>query len=168
MSLDDCIAKVIVDNVSIFKYIHPNVITLLGMFLNFVVIYLIKKPSIELMSIVLALRYLADMIDGAVARKYNKKSKVGGTLDTLSDITLFLVFVWFIVKAFKLSSIWYILLSAPIVITILYYDAVSDHDKLKKTNGTISDVIPFFVNNCILIYIAFFIVYTHIHRKLLK
>ena len=32
------------------------------------------------------LRYLADIIDGKVARKYKKTSKLGGYLDTISDV----------------------------------------------------------------------------------
>ena len=87
---DNYIADKIIDNVYFLKYIHPNIITISGLIINFYIYYLLYTPhsNIYLLTFFMIYRWLADCLDGAVARKYNKGSKLGHHLDTISDIIL--------------------------------------------------------------------------------
>ena len=86
---DDHINSQLAKHLYLFKYIHPNVITITGLLLNgiclFTLYYLKNK---DLTAILLVLRILADNLDGMVARRFNKTSKLGGLLDTFSDAIL--------------------------------------------------------------------------------
>ena len=86
--LDDKLTAYILDHFSLFKFISPNLITISGLIMNFLILYYIIMGNIIVSSVLLILRYLADCLDGGVARKYNKKSKIGGVLDTWSDTIL--------------------------------------------------------------------------------
>jgi phosphatidylglycerophosphate synthase len=70
-----------------FKNVHPNWITLAGIPLSFVVHYAHSYGilSLIIVSILMFIRTICDCLDGFVARKYNKKSKLGAMLDTLAD-----------------------------------------------------------------------------------
>jgi phosphatidylglycerophosphate synthase len=161
MKLDDNLAKYIVDNVGILESIHPNIITLFGLMLNFVIFYLISHHNLHLMFVVLYARYLADCLDGAVARKYNKQSKLGGYFDTISDGILLVILTHMIVTSFHLSSYWYLL---PLV-QFLYMDylgALSNHQNIKRSDGTFTDIVAFLTNNTIIIYTFIFGLYIYI------
>lgn len=167
--MDDRVGNYIADNIKCFEKIHPNIITIGGMVLNIVLYALLFHSNDKLTSptvcLILSLRYIADMLDGAVARKYNKKSKIGGILDSSSDIMLYFVCLMFIVYRFKLSKWTYILWIIVTLFFLIQYNSFSDHDSLKKTNGNLTDIIPFLTNNCILLYIVFIIIYLKYKHK---
>ena len=66
--------------------LHPNVITATNVLLSF---YLCKSVHLDSLNLIplYVLRAFFDCLDGAVARKCNKKSKLGHYLDHYNDIT---------------------------------------------------------------------------------
>ena len=147
----------------LFKYIHPNIITLTGMIINFIVFFLYFQPSHYkiINSILLVLRILADNLDGMVARKYNKTSKIGGLLDTISDNTLSIMIVYCVTFYFIPSLALYFALSfGLIMITYLfYYDALCVHANFMESNteGLINQIPVFLGYNTYLVCISIII-----------
>ena len=92
-NLDDYFASIFINNIYLLKYIHPNIITISGLLLNFYIYKLLNTNKINIYILFLSLfyRWLADILDGAIARKYNKQSKLGHYLDTLSDSILIII-----------------------------------------------------------------------------
>ncbi len=65
--------------------ISPNVLTVLGLVITFFAFYLIVLGHFFSAGIVLTLGSIFDIFDGALARKFDKKSKFGAFLDSVVD-----------------------------------------------------------------------------------
>ncbi|PUA32249.1 MAG: hypothetical protein B7O98_06165 [Zestosphaera tikiterensis] len=63
----------------------PNVITLTGLSLSFVSLFLAAFNQVLLVLLLYVISLLADVLDGAVARASNKVSVKGALLDSISD-----------------------------------------------------------------------------------
>jgi len=163
--VDDDITYTIVEKVSILKHIHPNIITISGLLLNFYIYHLLNTPNsnIYILGFCIIYRWLADCLDGAVARKYKKGSKLGHQLDTLSDVIMGFITFYFIQKhlfdfSFNACLIIYIIF---LFIYNYLFDFINTHDNLKnsKKNNIIDYSVSFFTNNTILVYILLIITY---------
>ncbi len=160
MYLDDAIADILVRRTHIFANIHPNIITCISLLCN-IALYILLSHAFVLhrdldvgaFTGVLVLRCLTDILDGAIARKYNKTSKLGGILDTLGDVTLVLVFAYFACIWCNISShiCW---LSAALIGYVVYaLDIYHDHAAAKLYDGHIGrQVLAFSTNNTVLLY----------------
>lgn len=103
----------------------------------------------------LLIRYLLDCLDGGVARKYNKKSAIGGALDTWSDTILIYV-------SFYGLFILYEIPFAPEVAAFaacfnMYIMSLSnslvDHAGMKSGKNIISMLYAFLVNNSFILFL---------------
>lgn len=165
LRIDDFVTNKIMKNETFFKNIHPNIITISGLLMNFYIYYLLNTPNnnIYLLTFCIIYRWLADCLDGAIARKYNKGSKLGHQLDTLSDIIIGFIGIYFIQKhifnwSFNICLTLYILF---LIIFNYYFDFVNTHENLKnaKKKNVIDYFVNFIVNNDIFIYILLIIQY---------
>jgi phosphatidylglycerophosphate synthase len=164
--IDDDIADTFIKNVSFLKHIHPTIITISGLLLNFYIYNLLNTPNsdIYLLGFCIIYRWLADCLDGAIARKYNKCSRLGHQLDTLSDVIMGFITFYFIQKhicnwSFNICLIIYI-----VFLSIFNYlfDFINTHDNLKNSKKNIIDyTVSFLINNTILIYILLIIQYSN-------
>ena len=163
--VDDIITTKIIEKVSILKHIHPNIITISGLILNFYIYHLLDTPNsnIYLLGFCIIYRWLADCLDGAVARKYKKGSKLGHQLDTLSDVIMAFITFYFIQKhlfnwSFNICLIIYIIF---LVIYNYLFDFINTHDNLKnaKNNNIIDYSVSFLTNNTFVIFILLIIQY---------
>ena len=93
INLDLSVTVLCIKKLKFLAYIHPNVITCFGIALNFIILQQSHNPNI-IFYLCLALRYLADCLDGGVAREYGKSSRLGGFLDTASDNILIFIVVF--------------------------------------------------------------------------
>lgn len=146
MKLDDNLAFFMTEKISFFKYIHPNYITISGIISNLLIYFFLimsKKNLKKKVFFIIIFRYLTDILDGNVARKYNKTSKLGGFLDTINDFMLFFIINFLYIKNKFLFYSLIIVAISYIIIFDLYYD----HSKIKKKG-----INAFFVNNTIFIY----------------
>ena len=76
MKLDENIGNLFI-NSGIFKNIHPNIISVIGIYLNILILWsVLNNVPIHVVSILIMLRCLTDILDGMIARKYDKKSKL--------------------------------------------------------------------------------------------
>ena len=150
---------------SLFKNIHPNIISITGIICNFIIIFFLLKKNIYWANIFIIIRYYTDILDGAVARKYNKTSKLGGYLDTMNDI-IFITLYIFIISYFIItnkniiySQIITLFCFFGIIIYFKKIDVLSDHDKLKDTDY--NKILAFITNNSIIAFMILF--YINIH-----
>lgn len=149
LRLDDKITELILQRTDFFKYIHPNIITLFGLILNFVILNTLLSHKTFICIVLLVLRYFADCLDGGVARKYSKKSKLGGALDTWSDTILIYVLVYgfFKINNFPYGSELAAFVSCANLYIMSLSNSLVDHAGMKLGGSIITKIYAFFVNN---------------------
>ena len=125
-SIDDYIANILTQN-EFFKDIHPNAITLVGIICNIIIFRIVFNNKFNVLNnkhdnivffIILLVRYLTDILDGKIARKYNKVSRLGNYLDSLSDIMMCFIMYSFIIKIYTNISNIFIILSFILLFTL--------------------------------------------------
>jgi len=105
IELDTKINKRIKYLVPLFSNIHPNIITIIGIFMNGMAFYAyFNLNNKKWTAIFLVLRILCDNLDGIVARTYNKVSKLGGLLDGIADCLLVSTLLYGLFKKFSMSE----------------------------------------------------------------
>lgn len=156
LRLDDDLTKIILNNFGIFKYTSPNFITLIGFVLNFVIYYEIVNYNFNIATILLIIRYLADCLDGGIARKYNKKSKFGGLFDTISDSLLIFFSTLAICYLYNISyGLFFSFALMAINIYVIHsFESLSDHAGMKTKGSAIKSLYAFSVNNSFLLFVA--------------
>ncbi len=82
---DTFICYLLVSKTDLFRDVDPNLISIFGIVLNYVWFIFLYNGSKWIGLTVLIIRMICDSLDGMVARKYNKKTRLGGFLDTLGD-----------------------------------------------------------------------------------
>lgn len=149
--------------------ISPNFITFLGLISTLLFGYFLlfsnkNNKIFILIGITLFFRFIADIMDGFIARKFNKTSLIGNQLDTISDFLFNLIFYFFIlVKVLNLNPTFSILLIIGYFgFTVLYFKLYNNHDELKLSSkkNFYRQFVEFTSNNSFLISILFyFIIY---------
>jgi len=153
---DDWLTDAILARWGYLQYVHPNLITLTGLIMNFIILYTMTHKLFLLTNTILFFRYLTDCLDGGVARKYNKKSKIGGALDTASDNILIYIYIYSI---FYLFEIPYGNAAATVSIFVNLYvmyisGSLVDHTNMKTGNNLFSKIYSFFINNSYTLFIT--------------
>ena len=123
--------------------VHPNMVTLLGFIpIYFVYINILAKRNI-LVYLFAFLNYTFDCLDGELARKSGKTSKLGGILDSIHDITTFFSLLYLVFK-------WYafpICIASTFIILKLF-----KLDLIKHEPGRYKKLFDFIIDNLDLIY----------------
>jgi len=167
LHIDDYICKGILNNPisdGIFKHIHPNIITIIGLIsiILFSCIYfednLSSYKTNKNIAILLFIKYITDILDGAVARKYKKESKHGNFLDTLSDYTFFYLMGQIIINNLNLPPHYSIYTFIVLIISIYYFDLLTSHNSVKTDS-----IISYIVGNG---YIIYYLCYKYIAYNL--
>jgi phosphatidylglycerophosphate synthase len=161
MRLDDYIADACVQKTDLFKNISPNAITATSLILNVLILMQLlqwrRGINFGLLAALFAARCATDIFDGAVARKYNKSSKLGGYLDTLGDFTLFVILFYFAFDRFHIPVFFWIPLVAFMIFTVFYFDAAHDHSAIKVyRGGPYERLSAFLANNTVLTFTAIY------------
>ncbi len=165
LNLDDPIGITLAKEISLLKYIHPNIITISGLLINFYIYKLLNSNNINIYLLIISLfyRWLADVMDGAVAREYNKLSKLGHNLDTLSDTLLIIIILNYILE--NILGLSFFISSSIISILLIYlissYNMLDTHDDLKKNkkNNFTGSIVAFFTNNSYLCFMSVLVLY---------
>jgi len=158
INLDKRYTDFVLGRIDAFKHIHPTALTLLGLGMDFVVLYAVWAASIWLLAVSLFVRYSCDCLDGAVARKYGKVSDLGGALDTLADNTLIFIvtlclgrlmgvpFYWLLATGITAANVWY----------LWKEEALVHHTNIKRGGTFLRNIYRLGVNNNAVIYLAAF------------
>lgn len=159
INLDKRYTDFVLGRINAFKHVHPTALTLLGLGMDFVVLYAVWAASIWLLAVSLFVRYSCDCLDGAVARKYGKVSDLGGALDTLADNTLIFVvtlclgrlmgvpFYWLLAAGVTTANVWYLWKKGALV----------HHTSIKQGGTFLQNIYRLGVNNNAVIYLAAFV-----------
>jgi phosphatidylserine synthase len=84
----------------------PNTISLIGIVLNLVNLFLaIQKESFLIVIFLFNLGIVLDLFDGYFARKLNQVTTLGKYLDTINDIILYLIFPFTFVFSYQITII---------------------------------------------------------------
>lgn len=158
---------------SYFKHVDPNLITMIGLPFSFSFFLLHLHPngySLFIPVFIFSLiRVFCDFMDGHVARRYNKCSKLGGFLDTVSDmihVTNAIVFMisYYFQLTMRSCVFWWIGIFILNMLNIAYGGALTDHDNMKNGKGLNGFVMymgkyhAFLLNICYFVLIYLFCV----------
>lgn len=169
--IDDTIVNYVMEHFDIFENIHPNIITFIGIICNYFILLHIdnietKQINIYTFLILIGIRFLVDCLDGAIARKYKKTSKLGNILDTISDLMFLLIVFYLIMIIFKFPTwtiIFYIIL---LIFCNEKYDILRQHSKVKNGGDNIVDELSkFLADNTIITFSIFYIVTIWYNKK---
>lgn len=172
LELDIVISEYLVDKLEIiFKHIHPNIITIFGIVLNYYIYIFLNSEEKNIITseqfyLCMFCRWISDCLDGAIARKFNKGSKLGHYLDTISDVILGFIFIYFIQKNIFNYSFNFTLISYIVFIFIFNYftSFISTHDNIKnkqESDNILYKIISLFVNNTYLYFILIIVLYNY-------
>lgn len=172
LKTDNYLNKYIFKLIPLFKNIHPNVVTIIGLLINMTFLY-IRKDYKFIFYLFNILRIICDNLDGMIARTYKKTSYIGGLLDTLSDLTHIGVISYIIFKDVFDFNYFYSFISMSILMCIMVFymyniNALSNHSNLyDRKNYLIIDYIPIFISQntylSVLFLNIFFIFFNYIY-----
>ena len=163
IKVDDMITEKIVENVGFLRHINANVLTVSGILMNIYIYKLLgsNNPNTLLVFCCIVYRWLVDCLDGEIARKYNKTSKIGHLLDTISDVKMLCIAAYFIQsKVFNITFyIFLCIYSVFIWIINDKYNIIESHNNLKNTDSIdiVNVSVIFLVNNTYIGYVLLFI-----------
>lgn len=154
LNLDKIYTDWVLNKTNKFQYIHPNVLSILGLFIDAIILYTILSQLYVLMCLCVFIRYSCDCLDGAIARKYNKVSNLGGLLDTIADNTLIYILSYGILTKLLIDSAG--IISSIIVILNLIYllinNSIIHHSKVKLGGSLFQNIYKFGINNNVILY----------------
>jgi CDP-diacylglycerol--glycerol-3-phosphate 3-phosphatidyltransferase len=90
--------------------IHPNVLTLIGLFINIAAAILFYKGIFTWAALVVIFAGIFDIVDGEVARRTNRVTKFGAFFDSVidrySDVLLLLGLIGWFARINRLQYVW--------------------------------------------------------------
>lgn len=113
----------------------PNQITIFRTLLSFVGVYFLYKGDFGLWIFLYLLNYFLDCVDGIQARKYKQVSKLGDTLDHLSDAVVFISAMAVIIIKYKLFSNKIATFLTLLVLFLFFAQTGNQQDKCDNSNG---------------------------------
>lgn len=167
--MDNYISLSILNKTNIFKNIHPNIITLLGFILNFIIYESIIQEEYNYLIIFLLGRWFADALDGNIARKYKKTSSIGNALDSISDWIMYLGMMYLICKIYEIDTKYLIIFYITLLtLNICYFNTFNKNKKEinNKDNSILSKINIFLSDNSIVVYIIYY--YLIVHNESIK
>jgi phosphatidylserine synthase len=125
---------------SFFSLLNPNLITLIGIILNNYFINYVFQGKNNMAYIAITLRILADIFDGNIARRFNKKSNVGGFLDTLADLILSFTYMYIIsfslTKSNNKSLVFSFICIFMLINFLIKEESITSHNNIKNVKKT--------------------------------
>lgn len=161
------------------KYkIHPNLVTVVALVLSALIPFMHIYKLYFLVFFSIIIRQLCDTLDGSIARKCEKVSRIGGLLDTIAD-TIFYFSVFFVIYYMLTQDITIVFLGAFVTVGILMVihciifkiNVLYDHSLAKgNENDSFSkSTISFIFNNSMILAIllaVIYVIYFGIHSKI--
>ncbi|MFT7689055.1 MAG: phosphatidylglycerophosphate synthase [Candidatus Azotimanducaceae bacterium] len=170
LNLDKKITDWILNRFNIFENVHPNVLSCVGLLMDFVIFNAILAQSLLITGFGMLIRYLCDCLDGAIARKYNKVSDIGGILDTAADNVMIFILSFGILQLLMVESS--LLISFVLTGLNLTYLALQNslihHGAIKVRGSSFHNLYRFGVNNNILLYAATYLVFASVVVELVN
>lgn len=146
---DRYVYQYVIDPIAIhLKTVNPNWITVLSMPLSFGIFlanYL--HPFGWIFAIVTNIaRTLCDFLDGHIARKYNRCTKLGGLLDSIADLVHSVNYIMFFIVIFwpTIGLYYFVIDWIGVFVCVFFWlwkkGVVLDHDQMDKLGNSPVDV----------------------------
>ena len=160
--MDDEISNYIINlNKNAFSHVSPNIVTSCGLIATLLLIgHLknLKQSSLIQISVLILGRWLADTLDGNIARTFNKTSKFGGAFDLMSDNIFAMIIIYFVLKYQfpQFNKIVSLVITCIFVSYFYYMDSLYIHSDIAnvKNQNISTDIINFSMQNTLIIYCA--------------
>lgn len=143
-----------------FKKHIPNIVTLLRI-IGTIILLFFSVDSKEFM-IFYVLCGISDVLDGFLARSLNVTSELGSRLDSISDLTFYLVATYKMLPKYLKTfpkTVWVILIAIIAVRVVSYAKTYfktnkiqHSHSILNKLTGFIVFLLPFIIDTKYIIY----------------
>lgn len=131
--------------------IHPNIITLIGIILNYFLFYYLSKNN-KLYSILLIIVHcILDFLDGEIARKCNKQSDIGGLLDTISDVLFMSIILLYYLSKYSDKVLFTHINIILLFLFVLFINKITNCFDI-KTHETSTKTGQFFCENNLFLY----------------
>ena len=158
--------------------IHPNAITLLALIFSISVIFFHVSGLYWFVVLAIILRTFFDCLDGPVARKCKKTSKLGGYFDIFAD-TVYIYALTFVILSVLLPrqpylyiglySILILQVYALVYFSMFHHSSLHDHTQLKEYEGNIfKRTAVFIVNNNIVCNLVIALAYIAYYKFIVK
>jgi phosphatidylglycerophosphate synthase len=138
--IDNQIGNRIVSH-KIFSHVHPNYVTLFSGVLNYFIFQTAFENNPNKMTVLLIVRCITDIIDGNIARRYDKKSATGASLDSIMDIMLFMIYAYVITSKLTGNKDNTIRMTIAVGLFLTYFmldtSMFTDHDIIKRDGDNI-------------------------------
>ena len=137
-SFDDYIYEYIKDLPKKICFLEPNNITIFNYFITFFIAYLIYyDKSLFIVVLFVLFRTFLDILDGSIARKCNKGTKLGAKLDIFGDglflnLLLYIFYLKASYKSIKLLFLLLLIFGLFMSINLCFnYDYLYEYDIIK-------------------------------------
>jgi phosphatidylglycerophosphate synthase len=149
------------------RHIHPNVVTVLGLAITAAIPFLHHFRYAWGVVAAAVLRQFLDCLDGEIARRCHKLTKLGGVLDSISDGVFYVSLISILVSVFTrdpqriflVSCLFFVCLFV-IHVSICKGAALIEHSvKTYATPSLYRKSYAFMANNSLIFVIVFAIVY---------
>jgi hypothetical protein len=117
---------------------EPNVITLCNIIPSILSLYYLHNGAYTLFLVFLVVRLVLDCLDGHVARKYNKTSEFGNTLDHYTDMVFYIGLLLLLTAKLGTVTRVLILLLFTVIIERNHVPVLSDLFSIIEDNTVIS------------------------------
>ena len=156
ITIDNDIGKIIA-KMHVFYYVHPNIITFFGMVCNICLYYgSLNGWNSHIIALLLISRWFTDVMDGNVAREYNKTSKLGGLLDTITDTSFSMILIYLVTFKFFANIIYARIASIScglyIISFMVYRNSIFDHANIKTGDTWLEYFTALCVENTLFMY----------------
>lgn len=137
------------------KNIHPNYITILNIINASYIFYNLKysKNNKTFVYIQIILYYIFDCLDGEIARQCNKQSKLGGYLDSTSDLLFTSIIFTYLICKFLLQKNYNYFDIYYIVVFYILFTIISIYNIDLKTHECKNSYSTYIHNNLPAIYL---------------
>lgn len=148
--------------------IHPNAVTIISLALSAAIPFLHFRRLTWWVVASMVLRQVLDCLDGEIARRCRKATKLGGLLDSIADTVFLYALTVIIVSCFALSVPMVVLVSTLIFagflaahLSICRGSAMLDHTvKAYDTPSLYRRAFAYMANNSLMLVALFAILYT--------
>ncbi len=155
--------------------IHPNIVTLSSFIFSTLLLHYYSSNQFNYFVLMIFLKWLSDGLDGEIARKCNKTSKLGGYLDTIADLYYYIIIFKCILSEYVNDEYAWIISINLVILGVLYLiinygeQSLYIHDEQKiDSSDKIKKIITFLIKNCLIVHIMIILFYQYKKLKIIK
>lgn len=159
-SLDNLLIYNLLENTPNICKLTPNYITLINVLITIIILRLLYlKQHVVVLILLVIINRILDCMDGTIARKCNKFSKIGNFIDHANDYVSTCVPLLIILYKYPaLNSIMKIILLLGLIILTILYSITSTHSTINQVKFVYNNPISIILHdNSVLVYLIYMV-----------